>query len=106
MGKFSQHFRGNMVIVDNNDIKEDDGTLFNDVLRQVKGLARKKVNNPTANAWIENEMQLRGITKAPSGRNVGKAGGIGKPKGGLPGSSGFNVKMGRKRPKTGRYAKK
>ena len=27
MGKFSQHFRGNMVIVDNNDIKEDDGTL-------------------------------------------------------------------------------
>ena len=35
-----------------------------------------------------------------------KAGGIGKPKGGLPGSSGFKVKMGRKRPKTGRYAKK
>lgn len=106
MGKFSQHFRGNMVIVDNNDIKEDDGTLFNSVLRQVRGLARKKVNNPIARAWIENEMKLRGITKAPSGRNVGRAGGIGKPKGGLPGSSGFNVKMGRKRPKTGRYAKK
>ena len=85
MGKFSQHFRGNMVIVDNNDIKEDDGTLFNSVLRQVRGLARKKVNNPTAKAWIENEMKLRGITKAPSGRNVGRAGGIGKPKGKLPG---------------------
>ena len=106
MGKFSQHFRGNMVIVDNNDIKEDDGTIFNSVLRQIRSLARKKVKNPTAKAWIENQMQLRNITKAPSGRNIGKAGGTGKPKGGLPGSSGFNVKMGRKRPKTGRYAKK
>ena len=108
MGKFSQHFRGNMVIVDNNDIKEDDGTIFNSVLRQIRSLARKKVNNPTANAWIENEMQLRGITKAPSGRNVGRFGGQpgAKPKGGLPGSGGFKVKMGRKRPKTGRYAKK
>ncbi len=106
LGKFSQHFRGNLVIVDNNDIKEDDGTIFNDVMKQIRSLARKKVNNPTARAWIENQMQLRGITKAPSGRNIGRAGGFGKPKGGLPGSSGFKVKMGRKRPKTGRYAKK
>ena len=86
--------------------KEDDGTIFNDVMKQIRSLARKKVNNPTARAWIENQMQLRGITQAPSGRNIGRAGGFGKPKGGLPGSPGFKVKMGRKRPKTGRYAKK
>ena len=106
MGKFSQHFRGNMVIVDNNDIKEDDGTIFNSVLKQIRSLARKKVKNPTAKAWIENQMQLRGITKAPSGRNIGKAGGQGSGRVTMPGSAGFKTKMGRKRPKTGRYAKK
>ena len=106
MGKFSQHFRGNMVIVDNNDIKEDDGTIFNDVLKQIRSLARKKVKNPTAKAWIADQMQLRGITKVPSGRNIGKAGGQGAGRVTMPGSAGFKTKMGRKRPKTGRYAKK
>jgi cytidylate kinase len=108
LGKFSQHFRGNLVIIDNNEVKEDDGTIFNKVFKQIRQLVRKKVNNPKAKEWIENEMKLRGITKAPSGRNVGRFGGQpgAKPKGGLPGSAGFKVKMGRKRPKTGRYAKK
>jgi len=65
LGKFSQHFRGNLIIVDNNDIKVDDGTLFNSVLRQVRGLLRKKVRNPTAHQWVRMEMQRRGITKKP-----------------------------------------
>jgi len=67
LGKFSQHFRGNLIIVDNNDVKVDDGTLFNSVLRQVRGLLRKKVRNPAANQWIEMEMKRRGITKKPKG---------------------------------------
>tara|TARA_R110000868_G_scaffold1626_2_gene12975 strand:- start:416 stop:1120 length:705 start_codon:yes stop_codon:yes gene_type:complete len=67
LGKFSQHFRGNLIIVDNNDVLEDDGTLFNNVLRQVGGLLKKKVRNPTAHQWIEMEMKRRGITRAPKG---------------------------------------
>ena len=79
---------------------------INDVLKQIRSLARKKVKNPTAKAWIADQMQLRGITKVPSGRNIGKAGGQGAGRVTMPGSAGFKTKMGRKRPKTGRYAKK
>ena len=67
LGKFSQHFRRNMIIVDNNEVLEDDGTLFNDVLRQIRPLLRRKVTSPSAKAWIEMEMQRRGITKRPKG---------------------------------------
>jgi cytidylate kinase len=67
LGKFSQHFRGNLIIVDNNDVLEDDGTVFNNVLRQVRGLLKKKVRNPTAHQWIDMEMKRRGITKKPKG---------------------------------------
>jgi cytidylate kinase len=67
LGKFSQHFRGNLIVVDNNDVLEDDGTLFNNVLRQVRALLKKKVRNPAANQWIEMEMKNRGITKKPKG---------------------------------------
>jgi cytidylate kinase len=67
LGKFSQHFRGNLIVVDNNDVLEDDGTVFNNVLRQVRALLKKKVRNPAANQWIEMEMKNRGITKKPKG---------------------------------------
>jgi cytidylate kinase len=67
LGKFSQHFRGNLIVIDNNDVLEDDGTLFNNVLRQVRGLLKKKVRNPAAHQWIEMEMKRRGITKKPKG---------------------------------------
>ena len=67
LGKFSYHFRGGMIIVDNNDIKTDDGTLFNDILRQVRSLLKRKVTNPTAKQWVMNQMKERGITKAPKG---------------------------------------
>jgi hypothetical protein len=56
-----------MIIVDNNDVLEDDGTLFNDVLRQIRPLLKRKVTSPSANAWIEMEMKRRGITKKPKG---------------------------------------
>ena len=67
LGKFSQHFRRNMIVVDNNEVLEDDGTLFNDVLRQIRPLLRRKVTSPSAKAWVEMEMQRRGITKRPKG---------------------------------------
>ena len=67
LGKFSQHFRGNLIVVDNNEVKEDDGTLFNEVLRQIKPLLRKKVTSLTAEAWVRMEMKRRGITRAPKG---------------------------------------
>ena len=67
LGKFSQHFRGNLIVVDNNDVKEDDGTLFNGILRQVRGRAKKNVTNTTAKNWVAMKMAERGITKAPKG---------------------------------------
>jgi len=67
LGKFSQHFRGNLIIVDNNEVKKDDGTLFNSVLKQVRGLLKKKVRNPAASSWINMEMKRRGVTKKPKG---------------------------------------
>ena len=70
LGKFSQHFKRNMVIVDNNDVKEDDGQLFNDVFKQIKGLLGRPVNNPTAKEWVRMEMKRRGITQAPKGWRV------------------------------------
>ena len=67
LGKFSQHFKQNLIVVDNNDVKIDDGTLFNSVLRQVRGLLKKKVTNPKALEWVKSEMERRGITRAPKG---------------------------------------
>ena len=67
LGKFSQHFKQHLIVVDNNDVKLDDGTLFNSVLRQVRGLLKKKVTNPKALEWVKSEMERRGITRAPIG---------------------------------------
>ena len=64
IGKFSQYFRGNFVVVDNNDADED---VFVKVFKQVKGLLKKKVKNPQAQQWIMQQMKARGITKTPKG---------------------------------------
>ena len=64
IGKFSQDFRQNFVVVDNNDADED---VFNMVFKQIKSLVKKKVTNPQAKEWVANQMQLRGITKPPKG---------------------------------------
>ncbi len=62
IGKFSQYFRANFVVVDNNDADED---VFVKVFKQVKGLLKKRVKNPQAQQWIMQQMKARGITKKP-----------------------------------------
>jgi len=64
LGKFSQHFKGNLIIVDNNDAGED---VFVMVFKQIRGLLRKPVKSPIAKQWVEMEMKARGISKAPKG---------------------------------------
>ena len=94
IGKFSSLFRGTMIIVDNNK-KDDD--IEKMTFKEVKRLLGKKVRNPRAKQWIEMEMKNRGITKAPSRRNIGSGGGQNRKASPLPGSPGFKTKMGRKR---------
>ena len=95
LGKFSSLFRGTMVIVDNNKFDDDIEKI---TFKEVKRLLGKKVRNPRAKQWIEMEMKNRGITKAPSRRNVGSGGGQNRRKATpLPGMSGFKTKMGRKK---------
>ena len=67
IGKFSQHFRQNFIVVDNNDSSKDDGQVFNDVFKQIRGLLKKKVTSPIAKQWVMQQMKDRGITKAPKG---------------------------------------
>jgi hypothetical protein len=64
MGKFSQHFKRNFIVVDNNNSEED---VMTPVFKQVKGLLKYKVNSPLAHEWVQNQMKLKGITKAPKG---------------------------------------
>jgi dephospho-CoA kinase len=64
IGKFSQHFRQNFIVVDNNDATED---VMTPVFKQIKGLLKKKVTSPLAKEWVYNQMRIRGITKAPKG---------------------------------------
>jgi len=64
IGKFSQHFRQNFLVVDNNDATED---VMTPVFKQIKGLLRKKVKSPIAKQWVMQQMKDRGITKAPKG---------------------------------------
>ena len=64
IGSFSQHFRENFIVVDNNDAGED---VFVKVFKQIQGLLRKKVTSPLAKQWVMKQMKDRGITKAPKG---------------------------------------
>ena len=57
IGKFSQYFRQNFVVVDNNDELENDGTVLNSVFKQIKPLAKKKVTSKLAQAWIAKELE-------------------------------------------------
>ncbi len=67
IGKFSQHFKQNFVVVDNNDSSKKDSQVFNDVFKQIKGLLKKKVKSPIAKQWVMQQMKDRGITRAPKG---------------------------------------
>ena len=64
IGKFSQYFRQNFVVVDNNNATED---VFVKVFKQIKGLLKNKVRNPAAQQWVMQQMKARGITKKPKG---------------------------------------
>ena len=64
IGSFSQHFRENFIVVDNNDAGED---VFVKVFKQIRGLLRKKVQSPLAKQWVMQQMKDRGITRAPKG---------------------------------------
>ena len=62
LGKFSQHFKGNLIIIDNNDAGED---VFTGVFKQVKRLLKKKVKNPQSDEWIYQQMKLKKMTQIP-----------------------------------------
>ena len=64
IGKFSQYFRQNFVVVDNNDATED---VMTPVFKQIQSLLKKPVKSPIAKAWVRQEMKRRGITRAPRG---------------------------------------
>ena len=67
IGKFSQHFRQNFIVVDNNDADIKDPQIFNDVFKQIKGLLKKKVKSPIAKQWVMQQMKDRGIKRMPKG---------------------------------------
>ena len=56
IGKFSQLFRRNFIVVDNNDAKED---VFGQVYKQVMSLAKSKVQNPMGQKWIANAIAMK-----------------------------------------------
>ena len=56
LGKFSSHFRGNLVIVDNNDRKEEPIKM---AFKHVKHLLRKPVKNQIAKNWIAMELEKK-----------------------------------------------
>ena len=53
IGQFSNMFRGNLIIVDNNDAGED---ILMGIYKRVKGLLRKKVTNTRAKNWMAMEL--------------------------------------------------
>ena len=64
IGKFQNFFKGNFIVVDNNDAEED---VLTSVFKGVRKMLGKKVKNHSAKQWVKNEMERRGITKAPKG---------------------------------------
>ena len=62
IGKFSQYFRQNFVVVDNNDVKENDGMIFNSVFKQIKRLANKKPTSKIAMAGLQTNSKRKKVT--------------------------------------------
>jgi len=56
IGKFSQLFRRNFIVVDNNKAGED---VFAKVYKQVMHLAKGKVQNTLGRQWIAKELELK-----------------------------------------------
>ena len=53
IGQFSSMFRGNLIVVDNNDAGED---ILNGIYKRVKSMLRKKVQNTRAKNWMASEL--------------------------------------------------
>ena len=71
IGKFSQYFRQNFVVVDNNDELENDGMVLNSVFKQIKPLAKKKATSKLAQAWIAKELEDK--RNRGAGKKVGRS---------------------------------
>ena len=56
IGKFSNLFKVNFIIVDNNDPNEPPHL---EVFKRVQKLAKRKVTNGIAKAWIANELEMK-----------------------------------------------
>ena len=56
IGRFSNLFKENFIIVDNNDPNEPPHL---EVFKRVQKLAKKKVTNGIAKAWIANELEMK-----------------------------------------------
>ena len=56
IGKFSNFFKGNFIIVDNNN-KDDD--MMQEVFKRVRALAKKKVRNQRGLQWIRGELEKK-----------------------------------------------
>ena len=56
IGKFSQLFRRNFIVVDNNMAGED---VFLQVYKQIMSLAKSKVQNPAGKAWIASQLAMK-----------------------------------------------
>jgi len=56
IGKFSQLFRRNFVVVDNNDSEED---VMTPVYKQVMSLAKSKITNHLGKQWVSKELAKR-----------------------------------------------
>ena len=56
IGKFSQFFRRNFIVVDNNNADED---VFASVYKQVMHLAKGKVQNSLGRQWIAKELEKK-----------------------------------------------
>ena len=56
IGKFSNFFKGNFIIVDNNS--SDENPMI-DVFKRVRNLVKKEVTNSRAKAWIARELKLK-----------------------------------------------
>ena len=46
----------NFLVVDNNDSDED---VMGPVFKQVRALAKKKVQNPTGKKWIQTQLDMK-----------------------------------------------
>jgi dephospho-CoA kinase len=59
IGKFQNYFGSkNFIIVDNN-VNVQDTKLFNNVTKRVRSLVTRKVSNPTAKKWIQQQLAMK-----------------------------------------------